>query len=205
MQNPATVDSCTNPGTGYTSTVLPTTDCDDSDTAVHQMITWYLDADGDQYADPETVDSCAKPGTGYSATVLPTTDCNDLDSNLNPDTLWYLDTDSDGYADAEPIKSCSSPGESYTTVMLPVKEVTIPDDGILYPNPTSNEVFIDMGRDYEEVEMTVLNPLGQVIAQSRFKNTSTINFMLVDKSTGVYFVQLMADDQRVGFFRVIKL
>jgi hypothetical protein len=203
--DPVTVYSCQSPGDGYTTTVLPATDCDDSDASVHQMFTWYLDADGDRYADSTTVDNCLSPGDGYTTEVLPTTDCDDSDNNINPDTLWYLDANADGYADAEPTKGCTSPGEGYSTQELPVKEILLPEGGILYPNPSTNQIFIDLGQEYAEIEMTVLNPLRQVVAKSRFMNAASISFDLADKSTGVYFVQLMANGQKIGFFRVIKL
>ncbi|MEP3443757.1 MAG: DUF6443 domain-containing protein, partial [Flavobacteriaceae bacterium] len=102
----STTDSCDSPGTGYTQTVLPLTDCDDSDGNIGEIV-WYLDADGDGYA-TSTTTSCSYPGTGYTQNVLPVTDCDDSDSTTIGPVVWYLDTDGDGLGDpASPSASTS--------------------------------------------------------------------------------------------------
>ncbi|MCL6296449.1 putative metal-binding motif-containing protein, partial [Jejuia spongiicola] len=50
---------------------------------VTAMPVWYLDADGDNYAE-STMTQCASPGAGYTTTVLPITDCDDTNFNINP-------------------------------------------------------------------------------------------------------------------------
>ncbi|MBT8238132.1 MAG: PhoX family protein, partial [Croceitalea sp.] len=69
-----TVMSVNSPGPGYTTTVLPITDCNDNDANVFEETTWYLDADGDGYA-VSSLESCNSPGNGYVNTVLPIGDC----------------------------------------------------------------------------------------------------------------------------------
>lgn len=102
----STADSCDSPGAGYTQTVLPLTDCDDSDGNIGE-ITWYLDADGDGYA-VSTQSSCTYPGAGYTQDVLPVTDCDDTDDTKLGPVIWYLDTDGDGLGDpANPSGSAS--------------------------------------------------------------------------------------------------
>ncbi|GAB5475233.1 MAG: hypothetical protein Mars2KO_33320 [Maribacter sp.] len=117
-----TVLSPTSPGLGYTTTVLPTTDCNDNDATINPDTIWYLDADGDGYADPLTVKNCLSPGTGYTRTVLPTTDCDDSDALVHAISTWYLDADGDGYADPVTVESCQSPGTGYTDEVLPATD-----------------------------------------------------------------------------------
>jgi hypothetical protein len=117
-----TVTNISSPGPGYTTTVLPLTDCDDTDAQVFEVSTWYLDIDGDGYAVLPTIESCNSPGIGYTNTVLPTTDCDDTDANLFETTTWYLDADGDGLAVLPKIESCNSPGTGYTNTTLPTMD-----------------------------------------------------------------------------------
>ena len=116
----STVLSSTNPGIGYTKTVLPVTDCNDADATINPLTVWYLDADGDKYA-VSTMQSCTSPGAGYTRTVLPLTDCNDADAAINPLTVWYLDADGDKFATST-TQSCTSPGAGYTRTVLPLTD-----------------------------------------------------------------------------------
>lgn len=113
-----TVLSTTNPGLGYTTAALPTTDCDDNDATINPDTIWYLDADGDGYADPLTTKSCLSPGTGYTRSVMPNTDCDDSDASIHKISTWYLDADGDGYAHPVTVESCQSPGNGYTDEIL---------------------------------------------------------------------------------------
>ncbi|MFH1702231.1 MAG: choice-of-anchor D domain-containing protein [Nitrospirota bacterium] len=73
-----------------------------------QLITFYIDADGDGYGDPNnSKKACAKP-SGY---VENNTDCNDSDSAINPiasEVFDGLDNDCDGEIDEENVYSVFS-------------------------------------------------------------------------------------------------
>lgn len=125
-----TVLSPTSPGVGYTTDVLPTTDCDDSDETIHPNTIWYLDGDGDGFADTTTVMSCLNPGVGYSKIMVPTTDCNDDDASVNTTSIWYLDADGDGFAHSKTLESCGSPGTEYTSEELPTTDCNDNDAAI---------------------------------------------------------------------------
>lgn len=125
-----TINSFDNPGAGFTTEVLPTTDCNDADAEINPGTVWYLDADGDGYAIEPTVISCYSPGNDYTSTVLPTTDCNDADPAINSGTIWYLDADGDGYASDPSVMSCGIPGEGYTMEVLPLTDCDDTDETI---------------------------------------------------------------------------
>lgn len=130
---PETVASFSSPGPGYTTQVLPLTDCDDSDPLINPNTIWYIDADGDGFANPLTIISCTSPGNGYTTDALPITDCNDNNPDINPDTIWYLDADGDGFADPSTVTSCTSPGSGYTTTVLPTTDCD-DNDPIINPD-----------------------------------------------------------------------
>jgi hypothetical protein len=98
--------------------------------------TWYLDADGDGFANPNAPQvSCPPPGPDYH---LDADDCEDNDSAIHPNAsescdgvdnncdgaideeptvdapYWYLDADSDGYGDAsDSTRACEAPSERH--------------------------------------------------------------------------------------------
>ncbi len=78
----STTTSCTNPGTGYTQTVLPVGDCNDANTSINPDTIWYADADTDGLGDPNnpSAPSCTQP-SGY---VQNSNDqCPDISSPVN--------------------------------------------------------------------------------------------------------------------------
>ena len=75
-------------------------DCDgDVDESAVDLLTWYLDADGDGYGDPATSDDACESPTGYTDDA---SDCDDSDADINPDAIELcdgVDNDCDGYTD----------------------------------------------------------------------------------------------------------
>jgi hypothetical protein len=166
-------------------------------------VTWYLDADGDGYADPATVESCASPGTGYTTTLLPTTDCDDNDGTVNTITLWYLDSDGDGYADALPISSCSSPGEGYVADALPL-EPAQEIEMMVYPNPSSGLYKVVMDKEYRQLEVTVATASNQSVYRKIFFETQEIEIDLSALSSGIYFLNITAEGNKIGSFKMVR-
>ncbi|MEZ4966239.1 MAG: T9SS type A sorting domain-containing protein [Saprospiraceae bacterium] len=71
------------------------------------VVTGYLDSDGDGYGDPSISQLfCEACEVGY---VLDNTDCNDNDENEFPDQVWYVDFDDDGYPGNGIMASCERP------------------------------------------------------------------------------------------------
>ncbi|MGB5369732.1 MAG: T9SS type A sorting domain-containing protein, partial [Flavobacteriaceae bacterium] len=199
----AAITSCTSPGTEYTLNTLPTTDCDDDNAVINPATVWYLDADGDGYADPATVQSCASPGTGYTTTVLPTTDCDDNDGTVNLNALWYLDADGDGYADALPINNCSSPGEGYSTEELPL-EPAVEIEMIVYPNPSAGLYRVAMDKEYRQLEVSVATASNQSVFRKIYFETKDIDIDFSALSSGVYFLNITAEGNSLGSFKMVR-
>lgn len=85
----STILSC-NPGPNYTQTVLPLTDCDDTNATINPNTIWYLDNDYDNLGDPDMNNSftgCIPPGSNYALNMMD--QCPDiytLENDCNPIT-----------------------------------------------------------------------------------------------------------------------
>lgn len=72
----------------------------------------------------------------------------------------------------------------------------------LFPNPTTNDVTIDLGNDYVDASIEVSNALGQVIYQQEYVSTNTIQLSLEGVS-GMYLVKVKTADAE-SIVKVIK-
>ena len=103
-----TLLSCTLP-LGYTSN---NTDCNDNDSLINPLTTWFVDADLDGFGNPNNfVTSCIQPA-GTSINGL---DCDDSNAQLNLVVMYYVDADGDGFGDdATGVEQCAQPANTVT-------------------------------------------------------------------------------------------
>ena len=199
----STMESCGALGAGYTLNQLPITDCNDNDPNIFEPSTWYLDTDDDGYA-VSSIESCGSPGAGYTLNPLPITDCDDNEALINPDTIWYLDANNDGVADSYlTVTGCENPGVGYTNI-----KPTIPpteSDIIMYPNPSSEIVQINLGEAYEIMNLTIVNSSKQLVFKKRFMDKQILEIDVINYSSGVYFIHLSNDEGFVDSKKFIKL
>ncbi len=198
-----TIVNCTSPGIGYTTDMLPATDCDDTNAMINPETVWYLDADMDGYAAATTVISCVRPGDGYTTNVLPTTDCDDSDPDIQPLTLWYLDADNDGDADEPPIQSCTSPGEGYTMTPLPLDNTNDRANAILYPNPSTNQITIDLNQVYENIELSIVSSSRQLVFNQKYDTTNQIDLQIPQLRAGVYFILITSSGKKISDQKIV--
>lgn len=98
-------------------------DCDDSDDAIGEAVTWYEDVDGDGLGTASsTMEACTKP-SGYvdnagdtndndfdNDGISTNNDCDDNNMAIGAASTWYEDVDNDGVGDAtSTMLACSQP------------------------------------------------------------------------------------------------
>ena len=74
---------------------------------------------------------------------------------------------------------------------------------IYYPNPTSGNITVDLGKTYDRVDLMVSNTLGQVVLSKSYKSTNNLSFE-IKESSGVYFVEIRTDEGKSAVLKVIK-
>lgn len=93
-----------------------------------------------------------------------------------------------------------------TTFVLAGKNNEIEKSVKVYPNPIheGNNIFIDLGNNPKEVEMTLFDALGRMI-NARFEYLEN-NLLSIhaDFSSGIYFVLVEVDGQKMAFEKIIS-
>lgn len=72
----------------------------------------------------------------------------------------------------------------------------------VYPNPTSNAIFIESGNGLVVKEMSVYDINGRFIKKAEGKSINTID--LSELSNGLYILKVLGDDDQEATFRIIK-
>ena len=94
-------------------------------------------------------------------------------------------------------------------VTLKVVEITLGiKDSVLasskvFPNPTNGNFTIKLSNNISEINTSITNILGQVVASERFTNTDTLELDL-QGSPGIYFVALRSAEDVVKIIKVVK-
>lgn len=72
-----------------------------------------------------------------------------------------------------------------------------------YPNPTTGNIGIDLGKIQGKVTTKLVNKLGQVILKEEFESTDFIN-LDIDEPSGIYFLQLSTDQGEIKTLKIRK-
>ena len=84
-------------------------------------------------------------------------------------------------------------------------DVDFPINNILnvFPNPTTENVTLDLGQHYNTVTLRVKNFSGALVSTSDYKKTDKIDFS-IEGNAGVYIVEVFVDNEKIRTLKVIK-
>ncbi len=75
----------------------------------------------------------------------------------------------------------------------------------VYPNPTSGNLNVALNGVYQTVEAQLVSITGKVVGQYQFSNTNEFQIELNQFNSGVYFLNLKADQLDAVTIKVVKL
>lgn len=97
---------------------------------------------------------------------------------------------------------CVDTSACVTLASVGVDNLGFDNSLVLYPNPTSGELNIDLGDKIDQVEVTITDITGAIISNADFTNTSNIKTE-ISGPVGVYFV-IISTSEGTQNFKVIK-
>ena len=95
--------------------------------------------------------------------------------------------------------------EDYSVVVinpLGIIESSFEQTPIFYPNPTKGDFSIDLKSNFQTIKVTISDLNGKIIQSNTFTDKQHINLIL-NESTGVYFINLESDGKK-AIIRLLK-
>ena len=130
-------------------------------------------------------------------------DCNNLFATINGAQSQSFTPSSNGsYAVIVTQGLCSDTSNCSIISTVGINENTIANDLSIYPNPFSNELFIEINEKTDKVyELEFINTLGEVVFKDNIKQNTLIN--TTQFAAGVYFIKIK-NAKEIEFKKLIK-
>jgi hypothetical protein len=114
----------------------------------------------------------------------------------------YTATANGSYAVELTENGCVDTSACVTISTVGIKENAFTTNFSAYPNPTTGQLKISLGKEMESINVTVRNYVGQEMFRRTYTNTEEIDLML-EGATGVYYVEVIQNDMK-KVLKVVK-
>lgn len=132
----------------------------------------------------------------------------DCGNNLSPiagATNASFTAQSNGsYAVAIELNSCVDTSSCVEVIIESILDNSFESTIHYYPNPTQGQLNIDMGQNYQGLQVEVYTMLGQLVSKQSFDNVQLVPVDLEQQVAGIYFVHLFDNMHRSAQHRVVK-
>lgn len=130
-------------------------------------------------------------------------DCNKNFTKINnAKSRAYVANSNGNYAVEVTQNGCIDTSLCINLSNVQILENTFGTSVKLFPNPTNNEVNIELGKHYNEVSVIVRNALGQEVMKESLNNTNAFK-LNIPGETGLYILELHATGHK-ALLRVLK-
>ncbi|OMP30095.1 LamG-like jellyroll fold domain-containing protein [Mangrovimonas sp. DI 80] len=165
---------------------------------------------------------------GYLTSGIDTSVANDgtaLEANQIDATYQWLDVDNENaviegatsqtfapsqngnYAVEITVGNCTEISETvnFASSTLGIEDNLFAYGLQLYPNPTFENLNVSLNDVYETVEAQLVSITGKVVGQYQFSNTNGFSLDLNNVNSGVYFLNLKAEQLEAVTLKVVKM
>ncbi|MBL4735874.1 MAG: T9SS type A sorting domain-containing protein [Flavobacteriales bacterium] len=131
-------------------------------------------------------------------------DCNASNTAISGATNEsYIATANGSYAVIITANGCTDTSSCYTILTTGLTENTFGTALTVSPNPTANELTVDLGATRSRVTIKVRNLMGQLISSS-YHETAAKVILAIEGEPGVYFVNVQTYDGNMATFKIMK-
>ena len=131
-------------------------------------------------------------------------DCNDNYSLIGGATNQvYTATNNGDYAVIVTDNGCIDTSACMTVSVIGIIENNFDTEISVYPNPTNQDITIDLGGEYSDVVIRVTNALGQIIDVKHITSSSKVELSL-DGAPGTYILEITTSEQGTARVRIVK-
>jgi hypothetical protein len=92
--------------------------------------------------------------------------------------------------------------DEFTLTPLRTNNFTKLENVVLYPNPTTKTINIDLATNYDEVKLSLFDMNGRLLKEQSFQNKKELEFEL-NEATGIYLISIITENKQANF-RIIK-
>jgi molybdopterin converting factor small subunit len=92
--------------------------------------------------------------------------------------------------------------DEFTLTPLRTNNFTKLENVVLYPNPTTKTIQIDLATSYENVKLTLFDMNGRQLKEQSFQNKKELEFEL-NEAAGIYLISITSENKQANF-RIIK-
>ena len=129
-------------------------------------------------------------------------DCNNNNTPIPGTQNQSFTPTSDGsYAVIVDNGNCSDTSKCISVTITQIGYNPFEETIRVFPNPTKNEFFINLGTPYENIKVTIKDILGNVVQMNTFHSRSKLLLSLNKEAAGFYFVEIEAQKKKA----IIKL
>ncbi|MFT6503041.1 MAG: hypothetical protein ACJASQ_003173 [Crocinitomicaceae bacterium] len=122
--------------------------------------------------------------------------CSDMLAIAGATNQSYTATINGDYAVIVTDNGCSDTSSCVTVSSVSLDEIGFGKDVSIQPNPMTESATLDLGKIYNEIEIQIVNSLGQSISVEHYKTKETISLEITGKP-GVYYVIIQSEEGRI--------
>lgn len=126
-------------------------------------------------------------------------DCENNNTPISGETNQsYTATTNGNYAVIITDGECSATSECHSITNLGVIETELGNSISIYPNPTNQELNIDLGQEYSNIEIEIKTLLGQVVFNQNYSSIKNLKLNLIG-TEGIYLMTIQSQEYQLTF------
>ena len=130
-------------------------------------------------------------------------DCNNNFTPISGETnQTYTATSNGSYAVEITQNGCIDTSACQTVNTVGIFYNEFGNGLIIFPNPTSGQLQLNLGNTYNELQVIIRNELGQQVSRRTYNSKAILNMEIIGAS-GIYLIEIIADHKR-AVVKVIK-